>query len=70
MTTQTYTNDGETKYEAVYEVPDDADDEYTVWLESDDDKIGVDFATFQSEWREWGYGDHMANNLTPTQRRN
>lgn len=64
-----YTKEGDTEFEAVYEIPEDADDDHTVWLESDDERVGVDFATFQEEWREMDYDDHMSNNLTPTQYR-
>lgn len=60
MADETYTNDGETEYELVYDVPEDAGDDYTVWLESDDDKVGVDLAEFEAEWTECDYDFYLA----------
>lgn len=65
----TYTQDGDNEFELVYEIPADADAEHTVWLESDDEKVGIPLKEFEAEWREFDYDDHMANNLAPTQYR-
>ena len=58
MTTQTYTRDGETEFELVYEIPPDADDDHTVYLTDADADEGarsesVDLATFRAEFDEY-----------------
>jgi hypothetical protein len=56
-----YTRDGETEYEPLYEIPEDADDDHTVWLKTDDgERVGVEYAEFQDGWREMKYDDYLA----------
>ena len=57
---ETYTRDGETEFELVYEIPADADDDYTVWLENDDEKVGVELSEFEAEWEECDYDFYVA----------
>jgi len=54
---ETYTNDGETEYELVYDIPNDAANDHTVWLESDDEKVGVSLSEFRGEWEEYEPND-------------
>lgn len=66
--TETYTRDGETKFELVYDLPED--DDATVYLAEADADEGavattVTRAEFDAEFREYDYDDHMANNLPP-----
>ena len=55
MTEQTYTNDGETEYELVYdEIPDDGS-VYVVEADADEGarSTPVDVDEFESEWEEY-----------------
>lgn len=58
MTTQTYTNDGETEHELVYEVPDDADDDHTVYVVEADAEDGarseaITLGEFEANFEEY-----------------
>lgn len=57
---ETYTRTGDTKFEMVYETPDDADDDYTVWLEAvdADEKVGVPLAEFEAEFEVYDENEH------------
>lgn len=58
MSAATYTNDGETEHELVYEIPDDADDDHTVYVVEADAPEGarsesMTLAEFEAEFDEW-----------------
>jgi len=58
MSEATYTRDGETEYETVYQIPDDADDNHTVYLKDVDADDGaraetVKLAEFREEFEEY-----------------
>lgn len=55
----TYTMDDETEYTLVYDIPDNADEGHTVWMETPDgeDKVGVELSEFRAEWSEYTEDD-------------